>query len=223
MELSVDRVIERRVRRGGGVRRLGWVGSAVVHAAVVAAAVVAPLLAERQAQPVEYVDVRIVPAAALGSPQPPRRSAPAKPVAPQPVPEKAPTPPPARPRELEPPATPATERPGSTAGTPAGAARVGASVAALDNPDFTYDYYIDQMLALIAANWVRPPLGGDVEAMIHFEIAPDGAVSEVRVVRSSGYDSFDLAGLRAIRSASPLPPLPRSYHHDSLGVNLILR
>jgi TonB family protein len=79
------------------------------------------------------------------------------------------------------------------------------------------------MLAMIAAHWVRPPLGGGVEMKVHFRIHKDGRITGLRIVTSSGYNSFDLAGLRAVQSASPLPPLPRSYRRDSLGVNLIIR
>jgi TonB family protein len=43
------------------------------------------------------------------------------------------------------------------------------------------------------------------------------------VAQSSGYNSFDLAALRAVQNASPFPPLPRAYRQDSLGVNLIVR
>lgn len=100
---------------------------------------------------------------------------------------------------------------------------LGAAVAGLDNPSFTYGYYLDQMLAQIQREWVRPPLGSGVEALVSFRIQRDGRVTELRIERSSGYSSFDLAGLRAIQAAAPLPPLPRGYSHPSLGVNLILK
>jgi periplasmic protein TonB len=96
-------------------------------------------------------------------------------------------------------------------------------VVGVDNPDFTYGYYLDRMAALIRAQWVRPPLGSGVEVVLHFRIAADGRVSDVRIVQSSGYNSFDLAALRAVQAAAPLPPLPRSYRGGSLGVNLIFR
>ena len=104
-----------------------------------------------------------------------------------------------------------------------GTAAFGAQVATLDNPDFTYGYYIEQMLALIRAQWTRPPLGGGIEATVHFEVGRSGEIREVRIVQSSGYSSFDLAGLRAVQTASPLPPLPNGYKQGSLGVTLIIR
>ncbi len=112
---------------------------------------------------------------------------------------------------------------GSPQGSSLGTVAFGATVGGLDNPDFVYGYYIDQMLALISANWLRPALGGGVEAVVHFRILRKGEITEVRIVQSSGYNSFDLAGLRAVQLAAPFPPLPQSYPSRSLGVNLILR
>ena len=46
---------------------------------------------------------------------------------------------------------------------------------------------------------------------------------DLQVAQSSGYNSFDLAALRAVQNASPFAPLPRAYRNDSLGVTLIVR
>lgn len=116
-----------------------------------------------------------------------------------------------------------TRRQGSALGSSLGTSTFGAAVGGLDNPDFVYSYYIDQMLAMISANWQRPAIGGNVEAMVHFRIYTDGKIKDLRIVTSSGYNSFDLAGLRAVQLAAPFPRLPQSYRHGSLGVNLILR
>lgn len=146
----------------------------------------------------------------------PKKSAP-KETLPQP-PSPAPTP--ASPR---PESTSTAQRQGSPTGNPRGTAPVGAAVAALDNPDFTYGYYLDQMLGLIGANWRPPVTGEQLQAVVHFLVNRDGSIQDVTLAQSSGNSAFDLAGLRAVQSSSPLPPLPASYRHDSLGVNLILR
>jgi TonB family protein len=114
-------------------------------------------------------------------------------------------------------------RRGGTTGSPLGTSAFGSELAGLDNPDFTYGYYIDQLLSLIDDRWVRPPMGDDVRATISFRIGRDGSMSDLRVSESSGYNSFDLAALRAVQNAAPFPPLPRGFKHDSLGVNLIVR
>jgi protein TonB len=114
-------------------------------------------------------------------------------------------------------------RRGAPTGKPQGTSAFGSQIAGLDNPDFKFGYYIDQLLSSIDSKWVRPPLGNEVQAVIGFRIQRDGSITELQVSRSSGYNSFDLAALRAVQNASPFPPLPRAYRQDSLGVNLIVR
>jgi len=111
-------------------------------------------------------------------------------------------------------------RRGADTGSPLGTTAFGSRIG-VDNPDFTYGYYLDRLLSLIDAQWQRPNMG-EVKAVLHFEIARDGSISDLRIAESSGYNSFDFAALRAVKSAAPFPPLPRGYKNDSLGVNLIV-
>jgi TonB family protein len=116
-----------------------------------------------------------------------------------------------------------TGRRGAATGSPTGSTAFGSEIAGIDNPDFTYGYYLDRLLSLIDAQWVRPPLGSGIRAVISFRIQRDGSMTDLRVSEPSGYNTFDLAAYRAVQNASPFPPLPRAYRHDSLGVNLIVR
>jgi outer membrane biosynthesis protein TonB len=95
-------------------------------------------------------------------------------------------------------------------------------ITGFDDPNFNYGYYIDRMLEAIRSQWLRPPVGNDVESVVHFYIRADGAIEALEMVEPSGVTSFDMAGMRAIRSAR-LPPLPRSYRRQRLGVTLIFR
>lgn len=112
---------------------------------------------------------------------------------------------------------------GSPNGRPDSAFTEGAAVAGLDNPDFRYAYYVDRMAAMIRGQWTRPPVGSGIEVAIHFIVERNGSVREVEIVRSSGSAAFDLAGRRAVESAAPLPPLPKGYAGDTLGVTLLFR
>jgi len=114
-------------------------------------------------------------------------------------------------------------RRGAPTGNPLGTTAFGSQIAGLDNPDFKFGYYIDQLLSAIDSKWVRPPLGNEVKAIISFRIQRDGSLTDLQVAQSSGYNSFDLAALRAVQNASPFAPLPRAYRNDSLGVTLIVR
>ncbi|MGH9381837.1 MAG: energy transducer TonB [Thermoanaerobaculia bacterium] len=169
------------------------------------------------------------PEATVVEPQPTPEPAPEPEQRPQtpadPTPSQPSTPPPSVPErppsgEAETSGTPG--RLGSPEGDPRGTSPLGTTLGGLDNPDFTYSYYLDQMLALIDEGW-RPPVTGErLEAMVHFRILRDGTIKDLELMTSSGNSAFDLAGLRAVQSASPLPPLPFGYRHDTLGVNLIL-
>ena len=244
----LDRILEQRRARGGWARRLwGGTGAALWHVLVIGGAVLGPQLFAKPPQPVEYVPVQRVPAPARGveRPAPPR---PQPTVAPEPPPPEpapsaapepttAPEPEPTRPERPEPsaaepqPSPAATPPPAAASGPPgpAGDPRgradspFTATVGGVDNPTFTYGYYLDRMLLLIRAKWSRPPLGSGVEATVHFRIQRDGSVEKIELVSSSGYNSFDLAALRALQAAAPLPPLPRSYREGQLGVTLIFR
>ena len=97
-----------------------------------------------------------------------------------------------------------------------------ADLSTFDDPDFTYGYYADLMLSRLRSAWERPPLGGEVEMEVHFRIHTDGRVDNLKILKSSGYNSFDRAGLQAVQNAK-MPPLPKSYRSPSLGVRLIIR
>ncbi len=217
-----------------------------VHALVVLAVWSIPKIRQQTKTAIEYVSVQIVPAARLGVERP-RPAVAAPPVKPEPV--KSPKPPetapprdtPTFPTPAKPAPRPAAAAPAPVKSPPAPAAApaepevqgsergsasalaLGAAVAGLDNPDFVYGYYVDQMLSLIQRNWVRPLVGSGVEATVHYRIQRDGRIVDVRIAVSSGINSFDLAALRAVQASTPLPPLPRAFREGTLGVNLIFR
>ncbi len=114
-------------------------------------------------------------------------------------------------------------RRGGPQGNPLGTTAFGSEVAGLDNPDFTYGYYLDRLLSLIDGQWARPNMASGVTTVLFFRINRDGSLSELKVDQSSGYNAFDLAAFRAVQNAAPFPPLPRAFKHDSLGVRLIVR
>lgn len=114
-------------------------------------------------------------------------------------------------------------RRGAPTGSAVGTTAFGSEIGGVDNPDFKFGYYLDQLLARIDQNWARPSLGDNLEAKIVFRIHKDGTITELEVQESSGFKAFDLAATRAVSNAAPFPPLPRAYRHDSLGVTLIVR
>ncbi len=243
---SVDQLLEERGSRNTlGVRLTGFGIAFLLHGLLIGGGIW-KAFADGTNLPVEFVAVELLPASALGvestAPPEPKSTPPPKPeleLPPEPTPEpdpvadqpvitpeeeepkpKKPDPPKPSPTETSP-QTPGPE--GTPGGSPTSLLKHGAAVAGFDNPNFNYGYYVDQMISLIRSQWTRPPLGSDIEVVIHFRIFKDGSVRNVEIRQSSGYNSFDLAGMRAVSSASPLPPLPRSFQDSSLGVNLIFR
>jgi colicin import membrane protein len=65
--------------------------------------------------------------------------------------------------------------------------------------------YIAKVVAKIKSKMVQFDLPTKPEAVFRVSQMPDGAVTDVRLVRSSGATHFDVAVERAIRDASPLP------------------
>ncbi|HEV3458683.1 MAG TPA: energy transducer TonB [Thermoanaerobaculia bacterium] len=167
---------------------------------------------------------------------PPKPVKPAKPEKPKPAPPDNRVDPTTLPKVLSPPREvlakklgPAAAAPqaqaglsGAATGTVTGKAPVGSLTVSLENQDFTYNYYIAQTQSRIEQNWTRSPVG-QAHARISFRIHSDGSISDLSVAESSGFDTFDLAALRAVQNAAPFPPLPRAYtaSHDSVTVNWI--
>lgn len=127
------------------------------------------------------------------------------------------TPPVAQPAPAPPPVVPA-------GGTAAAEVPLGGSgVTGLEGGDFPYTLYIQSMHRRIGTNWFRPQVATGTAAVIYFRILRDGTIGEVRVETSSGNGTFDRAALSAVRSSSPLNPLPFAYNGTYLGVQLTFR
>lgn len=86
--------------------------------------------------------------------------------------------------------------------------------------DFPFAHYIGRMRQKIAATW-RPPGGSQDErsCRVYFRVHRDGSVSNVSVEESSGVSLFDQSCQRAVHQSAPLPPLPREFKDEYLGVH----
>ncbi len=120
------------------------------------------------------------------------------------------------------PAAPGDQREGMTAGSSTSSAAFGSTRLEGIDPEFTYDYYLDRMLGLIHAQWQPPATEGDVRAVLRFTVLKTGEIVDLELDTTSGSNAFDLAAMRAVQNASPLPPLPASYRRGQLTVTLIV-
>lgn len=86
--------------------------------------------------------------------------------------------------------------------------------------DFRFAYYLAALRNKIGSRWVPPQgVSGPITATLYFRIGRDGQVSMSEIEKSSGYAFFDQTALRALLSATPLPPLPAGYTDQYLGVH----
>lgn len=86
--------------------------------------------------------------------------------------------------------------------------------------DFPFAHYIGRMRQKIAATW-RPPGGSQEEraCRVYFRVHRNGSVSNVSVEEPSGVSLFDQSCQRAVHESAPLPPLPREFKDEYLGVH----
>ncbi len=233
-------------RRETGMRWFGRrsvLGSVIAHALLLVVALAGPLLFADRHRPLDYVEVVAVPevpqkprpkpkpAPPREEPSPPepevkpeplREPDPEVPVLPDEEPEKKPEPEPVPQPPAPEPAQPEPDPGEAETAEPVDPfIDAGPNQAVMfDNPDFTFGYYVNQMSGAIRRVWQRPRVRDDVLAVLHFVILKDGTVQDLQLVSSSGNATFDRSAMRALQDASPLPPLPRGYREESLGVTL---
>jgi len=245
--VTVSEVLERRLSIAGAPRGLGPAVSVLAHLTFLVLLVLVSRPRRITVLPIA-LPVRVVspsslpgrPAAAVAPPVPTAPPAPAAAAKKKPVIEKLnqpekivpsksamPEPTTKRKKWLEPTPVPAAGAPvvelpaagnGGAEGT-AGALSFGTSVASLD-VDFPFAFYVDQMLQLIGANWLKPDVPDGTATIVGFRIQRDGRISDVKVISASGVGVYDRAAVRSVHAANPLPPLPPEFRGENLGIHL---
>jgi TonB family protein len=111
---------------------------------------------------------------------------------------------------------PATD---TTATVPVG----GSGVTGIEGGDFPHTLYIQAMQRRIGNNWFRPQAPPGSATVVYFRVQRDGTITDAKVSTPSGSSVFDRASLSAVRSASPLNPLPYQYQGLYIGIYLTFR
>src|SRR5207247_1323799 len=146
--------------------------------------------------------------------KPPRPAPPAKKSAPQ----------------VEPPETPVNAIPFGQGGKPSltyGQFSTGAGPAGIGFGDGTfgnrYGYYVDAITRRISQNWLQSLVDNRIRTAprvyLSFDIARNGAVSNVEIKQPSGIPTLDRSAMRAILASNPLTPLPADYRGPSVSVS----
>jgi len=223
--------------------------AAALHLGLIAAFLASSMAQPLRLAPSRAVAVRILSAGSIRATEPARAAAPVpakprieKPPEEQPPPpskdavllpakeekKKKPTPAPVtapRPAAATAPdvSLPSSAGEGTGAGTAATQAGAGGSAgigsAQLDQPDFRYGYYIEQVVTALSTNWFKPTPVIPTPPVVHFRILRDGTAADPEIVRSSGLPYVDRAAIRAVL-ASTFPPLPADWTGPHVGLKV---
>ena len=88
------------------------------------------------------------------------------------------------------------------------------------------DPYYAEIWARIRGQWSLPQgilPRGDAESIVNARILRNGAVVDVSFEKKSGNRYFDDSAVRAIKKASPLPPLPAWIRGDGIEIGIRFR
>ena len=92
----------------------------------------------------------------------------------------------------------------------------------LDTTDTRYVSYARVIKQAVMREWEYPLVARENliegELLALFTLARDGALLDVKIIKSSGYKVLDKEALRAIRAASPYPSFPGSIEVSRLHI-----
>lgn len=249
MNDPVDRVIVERGRMDAGFPG-GILVSLVLHLVLVGMAVAAPVLFPQKIQ-IRVADGFAAPQlrGGGGTPNPPPPAAaepktdapPAAAVEPptlvrKPPKEAAPKPPSNAVPELdarkgrkkpEPPAPargPASGREASPSASTPGLAIGPLGPGLPDGTDSVGDWYLAGVQQKIWMLWNQQIKSGFTQPVaVTFTILADGTLADVQVTQSSGAALLDMAAQRAVYSAAPFGPLPKSYGTNQKTIQAVFK
>lgn len=128
--------------------------------------------------------------------------------------ESARTAPPAVPSKAPPVPSPSEAPP-----TTGPQAHIGTSGAPGSASDSRLGSYLLSVRNKIGENWTPPGVDRKTKATVAFQVDRQGRITDARVETSSGSGIYDQLALRAVKNASPLPPLPAFFTDNELGIH----
>jgi len=96
----------------------------------------------------------------------------------------------------------------------------------------TSNVYLDQVRRHIASRWGYPCVLNsatgeceykDASVALEFGIAKNGEVPMIRVLRPSGYPTYDQHAIDTVRAAAPFPPIPESFSTKDVALTITLK
>lgn len=87
--------------------------------------------------------------------------------------------------------------------------------------DVEFKQYYNAVGTKIQSLWVYPgESAGDLQTVLSLNLLRSGEVKSVRVEKASGNALFDESAIKAIKKASPFPPLPGEMKGDSIEIGV---
>ncbi|HOK79550.1 MAG TPA: energy transducer TonB [bacterium] len=79
--------------------------------------------------------------------------------------------------------------------------------------------YLENIKLILQRKW-KVPKGKSYSStsVVSFKIKKDGSVEEIILEKSSGFKEFDESAIKAVKEASGIPPLPRTYKSEYLEI-----
>lgn len=78
--------------------------------------------------------------------------------------------------------------------------------------------YFEEIRRRVKRNWQPLSPGDDRNTVIAFAIEPNGQITGLRIVETSGKERVDRDALEAIEKSAPFDPLPQSFKRDRLEI-----
>ncbi len=93
---------------------------------------------------------------------------------------------------------------------------------AFEDANFDYDDWTQRMAQKIGRNRTRSIRSTDpLSAKVYFRVLRSGRIYNISLRESSGNDYYDRECQEAVRRSDPLPPLPREYDKEEIGISLV--
>jgi len=113
----------------------------------------------------------------------------------------------------------AANLPTGAGSTPGSSSTPGLAIKPEGGGDFAsrYGWYIEAVKRKVQSNWLQNTIDPAVRAartahaVVQFTIYKDGTVKDIRIQQTSGNNSMDNSGLRAVMQSNPMPALPPDY------------
>lgn len=83
---------------------------------------------------------------------------------------------------------------------------------------FKYNWYLSNLRSKIESHWQPTIKDSTISVELAFDITKNGALSNIRITKSSGKPILDRQAQRAIELSFPMPPLPKGFSGSSLSL-----